>query len=187
MSIATSSLLSPTLEELRIQAKILLKSLRSGSRPAAERLRRLPFFAERSADRILSETAEVQLKHAFAVLALEQGYATWNELKAACDLREKSASPTGRAPVAAGDRYYPPGRMGSGLNRWFTSYDEARTSLDAYGGYLFPYRTQFFVCEEAHIEALGLDPADPDWARIGHDWVKPRDPEAHQRLDERLA
>jgi hypothetical protein len=187
MSIDTPSV---TLEELRIQAKILLKSCRSPERDtalaAAERFRRLSHFAPRSAEELLAAVDELRLKHAFTVLAIERGFPGWNELKAACEAREQGAAPPAKAAVPAGDRYYPPGRMGSGLNRWFISYDEARQSLVAYGGYLFPYRSQFFVCAEAHIEALGLDPADPDWALIGHDWVKPADAEAHARLDRRL-
>jgi hypothetical protein len=31
------------------------------------------------------------------------------------------------------------------VSRWFTTYAEARASLDAEGGYLLPYRTQFLV------------------------------------------
>jgi hypothetical protein len=32
------------------------------------------------------------------------------------------------------------------------------------------------------VRELGIDPDDPDWARIGYDFVRPRDPEAHLRL-----
>jgi carbonic anhydrase len=32
------------------------------------------------------------------------------------------------------------------------------------------------------VRELGLDPEDPDWARIGWDWVAPRDQEAWDRL-----
>ena len=35
------------------------------------------------------------------------------------------------------------------------------------------------------MRELGLDPDDPDWARIGNDWVQPRDMAAHRRLVER--
>jgi hypothetical protein len=76
-------------------------------------------------------------------------------------------------------------QMGAVLSRWFTTYEEARTSLDLEGGYLLPYRKQFFVTTGAAIEELGLDPADPDWALIGWDWVRPADPEAWERLMEK--
>ena len=76
-------------------------------------------------------------------------------------------------------------RMDAVLNRWFTTYEEARASLDAEGGYLLPYKNQFFITLSEGIRDLGLDPNDPDWARIGWDWVQPKDPEAWQRLKEK--
>ncbi len=85
---------------------------------------------------------------------------------------------------AEGPTLYVP-RMDAFLNRWFTTYEAARACLEAEGGYLFPYRGQFFVTVAAAVRELGLDPDDPDWARIGWDWVEPRDPEAWARLRER--
>lgn len=73
-------------------------------------------------------------------------------------------------------------RMDAFLNRWFSGYDEARAALEAEGGYLLPYRDQFFVTVAGAIEELGLNPDDPDWRRIGWDWVRPADAEAWQRL-----
>ena len=78
-------------------------------------------------------------------------------------------------------------RMDAVVSRWFTSYADARASLDAEGGYLFPYRGQFFVTTSEGVRELGLDPADPDWARIGWDWVRPADPAAWERLRHRRA
>ena len=73
-------------------------------------------------------------------------------------------------------------RMDAFLNEWFTSYEEARRCLEAKGGFLFPYGGQFFVAEATAVRELGLDPEDPDWERIGHDWVRPADAEAWERL-----
>ena len=73
-------------------------------------------------------------------------------------------------------------RMDAILNRWFTTYAEARASLRAEGGYLFPYRDQYFVTLREGVRELGIDPDDPDWERVGWDWVQPRDPEAWERL-----
>ena len=64
-------------------------------------------------------------------------------------------------------------RMDAILNRWFTTYEEARASLESEGGYLLPFRNQFFVTTSEGIRELGLDPEHPDWARIGWDWVRP--------------
>ena len=55
-------------------------------------------------------------------------------------------------------------------------------ALEEIPGYLLPYRHQFVICESAGIDALGLDPDDPDWERIGYDWVRPSDPAAWARL-----
>jgi len=68
------------------------------------------------------------------------------------------------------------------LNRWFTAYEGAKASLDAEGGYLFPYGNHFFITVAEAVRELGLDPDDPDWERIGWDWVRPKDPEAWERL-----
>jgi hypothetical protein len=72
--------------------------------------------------------------------------------------------------------------MDAVVNRWFTTYEAARASLEAEGGYLLPYRRHFFVTLREGVRELGLDPDDPDWARIGWDWVRPADAEAWARL-----
>ena len=40
--------------------------------------------------------------------------------------------------------------------------------------------------EKSFHAALGLDPNDPDWNTIGHDWVKPANADARTRLYARL-
>jgi hypothetical protein len=84
----------------------------------------------------------------------------------------------------AGPLMYVP-RMDAVLNRWFTTYAEARSSLESEGGYLLPFKSQFFVTLREGIRELGLDPDDPDWALIGWDWVEPKDREAWKRLKEK--
>lgn len=76
-------------------------------------------------------------------------------------------------------------RMDAVLSRWFSSYEEARSSLESEGGYLLPYKAQFLVTAREGVRELGLDPDDPDWASIGWDWVRPKDREAWERLKER--
>ena len=76
-------------------------------------------------------------------------------------------------------------RMAVFLNRWFADYAAARAARAAEGGYLLPYRHQFFVTGADAIRELGLDPDDPDWERIGWDWVEPLDRAAWERLRER--
>jgi len=75
--------------------------------------------------------------------------------------------------------------MDAFINRWFARYEDARKSLETEGGFLFPFNDQFFVTESEALRELGMDPGDPDWERIGHDWVRPLDAEAMQRLLEK--
>ena len=51
-------------------------------------------------------------------------------------------------------------RMDAVLNRWFTTYEDARASLESEGGYLLPYKHQFFVTLSEGIRELGLDSED---------------------------
>ena len=71
------------------------------------------------------------------------------------------------------------------LNQWFPDYREAREALEKEGGFLFPFKQHFFICRPDAVRAMGLDPDDPDWKKIGWDCVKPSDPLAFQRLHEK--
>jgi hypothetical protein len=68
------------------------------------------------------------------------------------------------------------------LNKWFANYQEAKIEQQKHGGFLFPYKNQFFICEAGYIERQGLNPHDPDWQAIGWDWINPLDKMAWQRL-----
>ncbi|MDT7688493.1 MAG: hypothetical protein QOE46_1252 [Acidobacteriota bacterium] len=71
------------------------------------------------------------------------------------------------------------------LNHWFSSYAEARAARESMGGFLLPYRRHFFVCEAGVISALGLEPEDADWERVGWDCARPADAAAYGRLREK--
>jgi hypothetical protein len=168
--------------EYRIQARRLLNQLRAGdtttAATAAERFRLLHSFADKTAAQVLAARDHLRLKHALAVVALEQGYDSWRALKAAAEAHARAsvvATPqTNREMYARG--------MDVLLNRWFARYEDARASLEELGGYLLPFDRQFFICEAEGIRILGLDPDDADWALIGWDWVQPQDTAAWQRL-----
>ncbi|WP_194863105.1 GIY-YIG nuclease family protein [Myxococcus sp. AB036A] len=165
-----------TLHECKVRASLLLKELASADASraarAAERLRVLPGFAGLPLGEVLARKETVQRKHALTVIAREQGHATWGELKQVRELDfEHLLAPVG----------------GSHLNRWFSSYAEAADSLRTQGGFLFPFREQFFVCEASLVEALGVDPADADWSLMGRDWMAPKDGAAQARLAQRFA
>ena len=71
-------------------------------------------------------------------------------------------------------------------NIWSASYDEAKAIRADHGGYLLAYKRHFFIVDRHFIETIGLDPDDPDWEKMGRDWVRPKDPEARGRLYARL-
>jgi hypothetical protein len=86
--------------------------------------------------------------------------------------------------TGADELWYPP-TLDVFLNRWFSNYDDARAARESGGGFLLPYRLHFFVCEAEAVRAMGLEPDDPDWERIGWDGARPRDAEAYRRLSEK--
>jgi hypothetical protein len=173
---------APTLDECKIGASLLLKDLRHEDRArslrGADRFRILPYFAPDGPDAIIERRGAIRLKYALAVVAAELGYATWADCK-----RRLEPPPSARLDTEA---FFPANWGAAFLNRWFARYDEARASLEAEGGYLFPYRRQFFLCEPGFLEARGIDPADPDWDRIGRDWLRPADEAARVRLERKL-
>ena len=173
--------------EYRSRARQLLKQLRSDdstvASAAAARFLRLRSFVDRSVRQLLENRDRVRLKHALAVVALAHGYDSWVALKAASEHPDASAELESR-PLDASTLMHTR-RMETLLNRWFATYEEARASLEHQEGFLLPYGSQFFVCESEGIRELGLDPSDPDWERIGWDWVKPLDRDAWERLSQK--
>lgn len=150
-----------SVDECKVQASILLKSLRStdiaSSQKAAKRFQRLPEFGNFSLEDILQ--ADMKRKHALAVIAIEKGFQSWVDLK--CQL---------------------PFIRGGFLNQWFANYGEAKSYQQANGGFLLPFKNQFFICDADYIMNLGFDPEDADWKLIGYDWENPGNKEAWQRL-----
>jgi hypothetical protein len=150
-----------SVKECKIQASILLKSLHSNdieqARQATKRFKRLPQFAEFTLDAIIH--TDIKRKNALAVIALENGFKSWADLK--CQL---------------------PFIRGGFLNQWFANYTDAKSYLQLNGGYLLPYKNQFFICDADYLSNLGLNPDDADWKLAGYDWVNPDNREAWQRL-----
>lgn len=176
----TGSTLPVTLHEYKVRASLLLKDLDSSDTAratrAAERMRALPFFAALSLGEVLARRDTVQHKHGLAVVAREAGHTTWTELKQA--LEALAGQVDTRTFFQKGQSTF--------LNRWFSTYEEAARSLESQGGFLFPFRTQCFICEADFLRALGIDPRDADWERMGRDWVRPRDAAAKERLEKKL-
>ena len=167
-----------TSSEYKIRASILFKQLRSDdsvkATEAAKRFQRLPHFSSTSPEEIIAQIDTLQRKHALTVVALEQNYSSWADLKQALDNLQP--------PTV---NLYP-SRCGGFLNEWHSSYEAAKDALAERGGYLLPYKTQFFICGRDYITALGLDPDDANWERMDYDWAKPSDRDAWQALFAKL-
>ncbi|WP_454785272.1 hypothetical protein [Legionella sp. WA2024007413] len=147
--------------ECKIQASILLKSLRATdlltAQNAAKRFQNLPEFRNCSLGEIIQ--ADIQRKHALAVIAMGKGFNSWTDLK--CQL---------------------PFIRGGFLNLWFAQYTEAKAHQRTQGGFLLPFKNQFFICDADYIHNLGFNPEDEDWKLIGYDWVNPERKDAWKRL-----
>ena len=169
------------LEALKRKANLLLKRLLGPDRAlalrAAARLRGAACWAAKSPEDIFAARDRVQHKHALDAVAAETGFRDWRHLKAEVDRR----AATGFDP----ERLFGP-RSSLFLNLWFRTYEEARAAL-APGCFLFPYRSQFVVCDASLLADLGIDADDPDWNAIGRDWAHPHDIAARDRLAARLA
>lgn len=147
-----------TIEDYKIQASILLKSFRgSDAAKAAKRFKRLPEFADLSSADILQK--DIKRKHALHLIAIENGFASWPDLKMQVNFI-----------------------VGGYLNLWFANYVQAKSHLQSAGGFLLPYKKQFFICNAPYMKQIGFEPDDPDWKLIGYDWVVPDDQKAWQRL-----
>ena len=181
MRIEASQSLSLNLEEYRIRASRLLKELRGADLAlglrAANRFCILPGFAEKAPGDIYNSRDQVKRKLALTVIAREAGFQDWPALKAAMSSNAGIVFDTTRLFQ----------RTATYLNLWYRTYAEASEVLTTDPKrYLFPYRHQFVVCEGQLLEDQGIDTSNPDWERIGRDWVKPLDAKAQARLAVRL-
>lgn len=103
--------------------------------------------------------ADIKRKHALAVIANEKGFKSWTDLK--CQL---------------------PFIRGGFLNQWFVNYTEAKSYQQLNGGFILPFKNQFFICDADYINHLGFNTEDQDWKLIGYDWVNPNNQDAWKRL-----
>ena len=166
------------IEELKTRAEILHRRVSAGDAEARARLRALAEL--RRADDAAIETAAgtIQRKHCLAIVAREVGFASWEH---ALGVLRGDAGERDFGAMLYGER------TSATLNAWYADYETAHEHLvtaRARGEevFLLVYKTQFFVAERGFVEGLGLDPADPDWRALGHDWARPTDAAARTRL-----
>jgi hypothetical protein len=173
------------LDEYKTQAVLLLKQLRSDdshvSLKAAERFQQLSHLTNTTLAEIAASD-QIKLKHALNVIALEHKHDNWADFKQNLERKENF-----RAKLKDKYTLVYPKRCSHIMNGWHPNYESASNELKEIGGYLFPYKNQFFICDTGYIRALGLDPDDPDWALIEWDWAQPAaDKAAWERLNAKL-
>lgn len=116
--------------------------------------------------------AEVRRRHVLAAIGRHLGFRGWSHLTAVLD---------GRDPDHG--RLFVPPMAGGFTNIWTVDHAEAVAIRQANAGYVLPWQRQFVVVGAAFVEeVLGLDPADPDWTRVGFDLAQPADATARLRL-----
>jgi len=161
--------MNDAISELKIRARVLHRSVQAGQPEGLRRLAKPSKSSEPFA-------GEAQHKHCLAAVAREVGFRSWQH--AVRVLRGDEATEDFGTLLV-------PGSCGAFLNEWHANYSSARQSLSE-GRYLLAYKRDFVVVTRDFITELGLDPDDPDWQRIGHDWVKPGDFAARRRLYDKL-
>lgn len=117
-------------------------------------------------------TTPLKRKHALAVIAQEAGYPSWQQLVASF----------GNKKTILYSEFFGSPKFNGALNFWFTNYHAAKKHQLKEGGFLLPYKTQFFVAQESFIENTEVPPEDDDWRLIGRDWLEPENLDAHKRL-----
>lgn len=153
------------IDRLKAQARVLHREASAGHASAIARLRAAGV-----------REPEFQRRHCLQTLARELGFRGWSH----------ATQVLGGSPADDyGTLLYPAG-CSAYQNIWFAAYGEAREVLEQHHGYLLPYKRHVFIAEPGFVSNLGLDADDPDWQRIGRDWVCPQDPSARARLYERV-
>lgn len=145
---------------------------------AIQRFRSLPMFHSLTPDD--EETiASMQLKTAFNVIAIENGYQTWTELK-----NELDQAAVHSTLAVINDQFYPKG-LTTYWNIWFAKYSQAKKVLAEGKGYLLPYKHQYFIVEEHFVDSIGLPHTLPEWQLIRNDWIHPGNVKAWLALNSR--
>ncbi|WP_394834956.1 hypothetical protein LVJ94_51500 [Pendulispora rubella] len=165
------------IHELKVRADILHARLESNDGGALARLRVLPELHRADDATLRTKAADVRRKHCLSVVARECGFASWEHARHVLG---------GHTDVDDFGTLLHAKNAGGILNQWFASYAEAfaaqRSLPDRPRHYLLAYKRHLLITGPSFVEALGMDPDDPDWEAIGWDWVHPIDAAARSRL-----
>ena len=184
--------LKSILDQAKIEAFRLSREVKnnadsnSGLDKLLKRLSHHPALSHLSLEKIQARLPVLGLPDCLQVIAIEQGAASWQEFA------KKNQKSLDESLQQSDDALlYKPRSSAAGLNVWFPTYTEAKEYLNSRGInrkglFLFPYKKTFFICQPGHLDGLGINSNDPDWEKIGFDWVKSLDLEAKNRLREKM-
>lgn len=163
---------------LKESASLLFKHCQNKDKDAIARFRTLKSFTAQPENDLI---ASLQLKDALAVIAAENGYDSWTDLKSTL-IHAAETSPLAEIK----DQFYPK-HFTTYWNIWFAKYTQAKKVLNEGKGFLLPFRNQFFIVEEHFVDSIGIPHTLPEWKDIGNDWVHPKNVKAWLKLNEMYA
>jgi hypothetical protein len=182
-SISTAPESSDVICDLKAHARVLHRRATAGDPVALRRARMLSELKKLSDDELMQQ---LKRRQCLSVVARQLGFVSWEHARAVLSSRILPSRILSSIEQQDFGTLLYPGTCSGHYNIWSASYAEAREIRAAHGGYLLAYKRQFLIVEDGYIDSMGLDPADPDWERMGRDWVQPGDFGARERLYRKL-
>ncbi|MFK7991593.1 MAG: hypothetical protein AB8I08_36590 [Sandaracinaceae bacterium] len=145
-------------EVARLHARRLHRRAQAAEPDALTLLRAHPELRALPLDELPSA---VKRRHALARIAVALGCRGWPHLKAV--LEGTPVADKGRLMYRESAAYW---------NVWSASYEEASRIRAEHGGFLLPFRRQFFVAEAPYVRWMGGEPDAEEWSALGRDWVQ---------------
>lgn len=152
------------LRDLKLQAHLLFKQSQKEDSFVAQ-FSILPPFRGLSVEEIQKS---LQLKHAYELTAYQYGFVNWRSLK---------------QYIVVQDCLYRKHCVAF-VYSWFKNYDAAKAYQESNNGYLLRFWEDYIVCGAEYIRCIGMPIDSPDWDAIDYDWVKPKNREAFDRLQD---
>jgi len=160
------------LSELKVQAKMMLKKIRSEVNISTKIQRQLKLLK-------LGMTAEIKLKHCHLLIAKQYGFDSWQHAQ-----QVLSASDLPNETMNMGTIFHS-SRCDALINLWFVTYTEAESALaiDQKNRWLVPYKQQYIVVNKEYLKMIGIDNGfDEQWRNISHDLIKSYGSECWDKL-----
>jgi len=154
------------LKQLKVEAKLLLKSFKSSSESSIKEYSNQPIFQDLTSSEIKNIIKKIHLKDIYHLIASEYGYNRWEDLKLQIVKKDMLFRSNGIALI----------------HKWFKNYNEASEYRLENDGYLLQFWGDYVICGIEYIRLLKLDSYTEEWHLIGYNWIKPKNEYAYQRL-----